>query len=268
MTSPDPQPAQNTFNISDSSIDNLAGSGNIYVNQAANNPETQTRQDLASGIAPAPKVILFLAANPKQMSQLRLSEEVREIQEGLRRSQQRDAFVLEQRWAVRPKDVHRALLDLKPYIVHFSGHGIGEVIRPGLPQIADEETARKFISAQPDELAEGLYLEDETGQAKLVDTAALAGLFELFADRIDCVILNACYSAAQAEAIAPYVPAVIGMNRAIGDRAAIEFAVGFYDALGAGEAIEFAYRSGCSRIRVEGIPEDLTPVFKKTSGTL
>jgi hypothetical protein len=41
---------------------------------------------------------------------------------------------------------------------------------------------------------------------------------------------------------------VIGMNEAIGDSAAREFAVGFYDALGAGKSIEFAYKSGCVSI--------------------
>jgi hypothetical protein len=53
------------------------------------------------------------------------------------------------------------------------------------------------------------------------------------------------------------------MNKAIGDRAAIEFAVGFYDALGAGKPVEFAYRFGCAAIRLAGVPEQLTPTLKK-----
>ncbi|NES01160.1 MAG: TIR domain-containing protein, partial [Symploca sp. SIO1B1] len=51
----------------------------------------------------------------------------------------------------------------------------------------------------------------------------------------------------------------------IGDSAAIEFAVGFYDALGAGESVEFAYKLGCNAIRMAGISEYLTPVLKKKS---
>ncbi|WP_017749578.1 hypothetical protein [Scytonema hofmannii] len=54
------------------------------------------------------------------------------------------------------------------------------------------------------------------------------------------------------------------MNKEIGDQVAIEFAVGFYAALGAGEPIEFAYQFGCSAIRLAGFPEHLTPVLKKT----
>ena len=92
-----------------------------------------------------------------------------------------------------------------------------------------------------------------------MDGAALAGLFELFADRIECVVLNACYSEVQAKAIARHIPYVVGMNKAIGDRAAIEFAVGFYDGLGAGRSVEFAYKLGRNSIELAGIAEHLTP---------
>jgi AAA-like domain/CHAT domain len=186
------------------------------------------------------KKILILAANPKNSTPLRLDQEVREIDEGLTRARQRDRFDLKQKWAVRPRDVQRAILDLTPQIVHFSGHGVGEG---------------------------GLALEDEEGQVKLVSTQAIAGLFELFADQIECVLLNACYSEVQAAAISQHIPYVIGMTQAVGDAAAREFAVGFYDALGAGRGIEFAYKYGCSSILMAGIPENLTPVLLKKEST-
>jgi Pre-toxin TG/CHAT domain len=182
------------------------------------------------------KTILILAANPKDTSHLRLGEEVREIDAGLQRAKKRELFDLEQRWAVRVQDVYQSLLDFKPQIVHFSGHGTGD---------------------------DGLVLEDETGKTQLVHTVALAGLFKLFASNIECVVLNACYSEVQAIAIAQHIPYVIGMNKAIGDKAAIKFATGFYCALGAGESVEFAYKLGCNVIQLDGIPEHLTPVLKK-----
>jgi AAA-like domain/CHAT domain len=203
--------------------------------------------------------ILFLAANPKDSSRIRLDEELREIYEGLRRATHRNQFELEQKWAVRPKDLQRAILDLSPRIVHFSGHSLGtESSRQSAQGTRD-------ISVLPEsELnTEGLVFEDDAGQVKLVETTAIASLFELFADRIECVVLNACYSETQAVAIAQHIPYVIGMNRAIGDEAARVFAVGFYDALGAGRDIEFAYKFACSSIRMAGIPEDLTPVLLK-----
>jgi sugar/nucleoside kinase (ribokinase family) len=183
--------------------------------------------------------ILLLAANPQGTTPLRLDEEVREIEAGLQRALHRDQFILAQKWAVQPRDIQRAMLDINPSIVHFSGHGTGD---------------------------EGLVFEDETGIAKLVDGESLAGLFELFADRLECVVLNGCYSEVQATAIATHVNYVIGMNKAIGDQAAIEFAVGFYDALGAGRPVEFAHKFACAAIRLAGIPEHLTPVLKKKPG--
>lgn len=176
--------------------------------------------------------ILILAANPKGTSQLRLDEELREIEQGLQRARQREQFQIKSALGVRSRDIHRSILDFKPNIVHFSGHGAGQ---------------------------DGLIFEDETGQAKLVDALALARLFKLFANRVKCVVLNACYSEIQAKAIARHIDYVIGMSQAVGDRAAIEFAVGFYDALGAGESIEFAHELGCTLIQMQGIAEELTP---------
>ncbi|MGZ3303788.1 MAG: AAA-like domain-containing protein, partial [Isosphaeraceae bacterium] len=85
----------------------------------------------------------------------------------------------------------------------------------------------------------------------------------LCADHVKCVVLNACYSEVQAEAISKHIDFVVGMKKAIGDEAAIKFAVGFYDALGAGRDFETAYKFGCSAIDLKGIPESLTPVLKK-----
>ncbi len=172
-----------------------------------------------------PEVILIFAANPITLPRLRLDQEVQEIQNGLRNS--RKKFDVKQQWATRPQDLRRALLDYKPAYVHFCGHGDGD---------------------------NGIVLEEH-----IVAGEALAGLFALFSDSIKCVVLNACYSAVQARAISLQVDFVVGMNKEIGDRAAIEFAVAFYDALGAGESIAFAFALGCNAIQIAGIPEHLTP---------
>ena len=182
------------------------------------------------------KKILILTANPQNIDKRRLDAEVREIQTGLERAKKRDQFEIISKWAVRPDDLRRALLDYEPQIVHFSGYGAA---------------------------TEGLALENELGQMQMVSTAALAKLFEVFKDKVECVLLNACYSETQAEAIRQHIDYVIGMHQAIGNRAAIEFAVGFYDALGAGRSIEDAFKLGCIAIDLEGIPESLTPVLKK-----
>ncbi|MDF5729240.1 MAG: CHAT domain-containing protein [Rhizonema sp. PD38] len=188
------------------------------------------------------KTILILASSPVDQARLRLLEEIREVSEGLRRSQKRDQFRLETRFAVRTDDLHQALLDTAPQIVHFCGHGSGD---------------------------EGLVIEDEDGKSKLVSTEALTSLFEQCTEHVECVLLNACSSKVQAEKIVQHIDYVIGMSCAFGDTAAIKFAKRFYDALGAGKSIEDAYKSGRVAIQLENIPEHLTPkLYKKQSSNL
>lgn len=180
--------------------------------------------------------VLFLAADPTNASRLRSGEELREIQEKLQLSRLRGQFQLHQRMAVRPVDISQALLDIQPQIVHFSGHGMA---------------------------TGALCFENQVGETHPIQPDALAALFEQFTNQVSCVILNACYSEIQAAAIAKHIDYVIGMNQAIGDKAAIAFTVGFYQALGAGRTIEEAYKLGCVQIRLQGIPEHLTPVLIK-----
>ena len=195
--------------------------------------------------------ILMLTANPAETSRLRLDEEMRDIKEGLRRSKWRDRISLTTESAVRSRDIQRAMLDVNPSIVHFSGHGV-----------SDESGAGRSIQLAS-EREEGLMFEDSSGGAQLIDGESLAGIFQLFADRVDCVVLNGCHSEVQASAIAQHVDYVIGMNRAIEDRSAIEFSVGFYDALGAGRSIEFAFELGRNAIRLAQLQGYDIPVLKR-----
>lgn len=177
----------------------------------------------------------MLSANPKNTNPLRLGEEARKIQSALKLAKRRDQFEIATFWAVRVEDLRRAMLDHQPNIVHLSGHGAG---------------------------TEGLAFEDNSGITQLVSGEALASLFELFRGTVECVLLNACYSEVQAQAIHQHVDYVIGMNQPIGDVAAIEFATGFYDALGVLESYDYAFRMGCTAIQLKGSQENLTPVIK------
>ena len=181
--------------------------------------------------------ILFLSADPANASRLRLGEEIREIQEKLQIAKLRDQFNLQQKMSVRPEDISQAMLDVSPQIVHFSGHGISDG---------------------------KLCFENKIGKIHPISPAALASLFEQFTEQVECVILNACYSEIQANAIVKHIPYVIGMSHAIKDRAAIAFSIGFYQALGAGHSIEKAYNLGCVQIRLHSIPETQMPVLIMT----
>lgn len=182
--------------------------------------------------------VLFLSADPSDAARLRLDQELRNIREKLQISKQRDNFLLEARTSVRPGDITQAIFDNEPQILHFSGHGMstGE-----------------------------LCFEDYQGKTKPVQPEVLAKLFELQADHISCVILNACYSESQARVISEHIPFVIGMSQAIGDEAAITFSAGFYKALGAGRSFVHAYQFACVEIGLEigskDISKDSIPIL-------
>ncbi|WP_414619564.1 AAA-like domain-containing protein [Calothrix sp. CCY 0018] len=186
------------------------------------------------------KKILILTANPSNTQPLRLSEEVREIKSAWERSLKREQFEIIVEEAVRTKELRRALLTHKPQILHFSGHGGGE---------------------------QGLVLMGDSGNGVLITPDALSRFFKAIKDifTIETVLLNACYSEVQAEGIYPYINYIIGMSKAIGDKAATQFSIGFYDTLFNGESIENAFALGCNAIELENIPEYLTPVFRKSS---
>jgi hypothetical protein len=181
-----------------------------------------------------PTRILFLTSDPSDVSRLRLGQELRDIREKLQLSKQRNDFLLESRESVRPSDITQAIFDLNPQIIHFSGHG----------------TQEGYIC-----------FENIEGKVQPVSPNALAALFSLVSSEIQCVILNACYSEIQAKAISEHIPFVIGMNKEIGDKAAILFSTGFYKALGAGHIVENAYKFGCVEIQLNGIQEHITPVI-------
>jgi AAA-like domain/CHAT domain len=207
------------------------------------------------------KKVLILAANPFQTVQLRLNKEVEEIRITLQLSGNREQFEIESRGAVSPDDLQEYLINIQPQIVHFSGHGIGG--------IAPEEdiATRKFVNKDANLPLSGLVFEDEMGQSQVVSGEALAKLFKLFNNHVECVLLNACYSEVQAQAIVQYIPYVIGMNQAIGDEAARQFAQGFYRAIWANRSIEDAFALGVNAIELQGkkMPEGLTPVLIRRS---
>jgi uncharacterized protein YjbI with pentapeptide repeats len=186
------------------------------------------------------KKILFLAANPQHhQDERRLQEEIREIQKGLERAKRREQFEISPKWAVSLDDLRDYLLNENPQIVHFSGYGDPE---------------------------EGLVFEND-GQAQFANPLTLAKLFKLFKDKLECVFLNACYSEPQAKAISQHIDYVIAINQQISDPAAIKFAVGFYDALGAGRTIEDSFKLGCIAIELENLPESSKAILITKDGS-
>jgi hypothetical protein len=87
---------------------------------------------------PEPLRVLYLTANPEAEDStavgpdgsitttsrdLRLDREVREVQQTLRGAKYRDLVTVEHRPAATAEDLIDALNDVRPHLVHFSGHG-------------------------------------------------------------------------------------------------------------------------------------------------
>lgn len=176
--------------------------------------------------------ILFLASNPLDTTRLRLDEESRLIGRALKESPSGESFEITQEWAVQVSDIQDHFLRHRPSIVHFSGHGNSK-----------------------SEIA----LQDEQGRTKTVAPSAIAELFLLLGSDIQCVVLNACYSEAQAEAIAHSVECVIGVPGPLSDSAALNFSQAFYRALGYGSDLETAFRLGCNQIALVGLDQRQMP---------
>ncbi|MEM6804156.1 MAG: CHAT domain-containing protein, partial [Bacteroidota bacterium] len=198
------------------------------------------------------KKILFLSANPSDSSRLRVNDEIKRVEEELRKGLQRQNFSLIKKVAIGIDGLQQAILDEKPEIVHFSGHGSS----PNYLSQSLETKPGRFISSKIED-GYGIVLEGENGTSEIVSNSAMADLMSLFKRDLKCVILNACYTDTLAKGIIDYIPYVIGTKRAIPDKAAIVFSVGFYKALAAGEDYKVAFKLGKNSIDFHNFDGDL-----------
>lgn len=171
-------------------------------------------------------VTVFLASNPLATQQLTLDQEAREIMDRIRASKYRELLDFISIWAVRPRDLLDTLNTYSPEIVHFSGHGS--------PTGA-------------------LVLVDRNGDLKNVSVEALREVFQTAGDSVKLVILNACYSLDQAEAISNVVGCSIGISGEIQDDAAVIFSAAFYGAIGSALSVKAAFEQGRVAILLEGL---------------
>jgi hypothetical protein len=192
--------------------------------------------------APAPRpvrrrVVLLMSANSDRRP-LRLDVERREINEVVARAHAGHLLEVRTADAVRLGDLQNTLIANEPAIAHFSGHGDASA---GIV-LTDDLSRRDLGDRRP----------GDDGRPRPVPPAALTELFGIVRNGLRCVVLNACYSADQARAIAVHVPCVIGMRGGIADDAAICFSTGFYLGVAHGETIGSAFRLGCNRLSLQG----------------
>ena len=167
--------------------------------------------------------ILFVSCNAASGDDaLNLSVEQRAIKSALKQGRYAERFKFDDLPAATTDDLRRELLANNYDIIHFSGH------------------------ANKDELV----FENSNHEPELVPIAAVANLVAEYAS-VKCVLLNACESVK--ELTTPMSPITIGMDRAISDRAAIEFSRGFYDGLAAGKGIRRSFNEGIHAVELAGV---------------
>lgn len=191
---------------------------------------------------PAKVKILMLTANPAGTTKLSLDKEHSSITEKLQDKQ--DLYKLTVKKAVDSAGFKEFTETFKPYILHFSGHGEAGGADGGI-----------------------IVQNDDKNGSTMISPSGLDALFEYFKEEnieINAVVLNACYSEEQAQAIAAHVPYVIGTNVALADRLAISFSVGFYFKLVTEPTIniEQAFRSGRTQAAMAGADKSNFVIYK------
>jgi len=171
--------------------------------------------------------ILFLSANPWTTSRILVDEEAREIFERIQEGPYRNKFELHKHAAIRPIDLQRLLLTYQPHIVHFSGHG---------------SKKQKII------------LGGTPGRGKTVDQQGLVDMFALYSRHVRLVLLNACFTKAQALSLSRVIDYSVGTGNGIGDKGGVAFAGAFYRALGFGKSIREAFESAKAELGLTKIP--------------
>ena len=181
---------------------------------------------------PAPKAeqlrVLYLTANPEQ--NLRTDAEVRGVQDQVRRALHRDLIKIDYRPAATSDDLIAGLNDLRPHVVHFSGHA--------------GDAALLFDNGS---------IEAPQGQDVPYNLLARAiGATDL---PPVLVVLNGCDTLTGAEVLLESTAVIVATASSISDLAASVFAAKFYAAIAAAQTIGAAVDQGSISVDLAGLDE-------------
>jgi CHAT domain len=156
--------------------------------------------------------ILYLTSSPGVGAPLRVDTEVNIVLKELRSARHRDVIEVHHRPAATPDDLRNGINDLRPHVIHFSGHG------------------------GPDGLEFDSGSLEEPG-IRLLSFVTLANLLKATDLAPTLLVLNACNTTGGAEPLLEAVPVLIAMADEIDDVTAALFARHLYAAVGGGQSI-------------------------------
>ncbi|RSH93917.1 hypothetical protein EHS25_006569 [Saitozyma podzolica] len=187
--------------------------------------------------ASQPLVVLFIAADPRDAQRLDTLGEMADLHRTVRAS----VLPGSMRVAICPGgriSELGAYLDIeKPSVVHYSGHGTKE----------------------------GFWFRNDRGGTAKVDPAAFARLLAKHHQKgLRAVVMNACYTADQAQLLADATGHAVAMDGQLSDSGAIAFTKHFYGSMGAGNTFEVAFDEAADAMRLDPDLSALSPkLFKR-----
>jgi hypothetical protein len=188
---------------------------------------------------PKPKVeelrVLYLTSNPlidNPDEILRVDAEVARVHRAVRGALHREYLKIDHRPAANPDDLLDGLNDLRPHVVHFSGHGGGGSIVMDNSDVVDPRP----IDLTLKQLGRAIGTIDRP--------PAL-------------VVLNACDTVdTVADNLLPVVSVVIAMSDSVSDEASALFAARFYAAIASGLSIKKAFDQAQLAVELGGLEDD------------
>ncbi|MBD7992180.1 CHAT domain-containing protein [Ochrobactrum sp. Sa2BUA5] len=204
---------------------------------------------LRNGMAaiPAPKPeplrVLYLTTNPEMLSgeALRTDAEVRNVQNELRGTRYRDSVVVSHLPAATFEDMLNGMNDIRPHVVHFSGHGGGSGVL-----FDNGDVARPTgVGVGYRQLTKFLEATDEPPRL---------------------LVLNACDTLNGADEVLSAVPVVVAMSDKITDTAAVVFATKFYSAIAGAQSIGSAIKQARAMLSMLASAEDHLPEYVSRDG--
>lgn len=184
--------------------------------------------------------VLLLASSPE--GDLRVSREIKRIRAAVESASHRDLIEFDVRPAATASDLLDGITKFRPHVVHFSGHSNDDLV------LLEEDV-------------------DDHNRGAVVSAATFARALRATDDPPILVVLNACRSAHQIDAlVAGTVPFAIGMADEIEDVDAIVFAAQFYASVANGQSISSAHVAGQVALELAGLAGSDLPTLAAASG--